>query len=431
MESLLMWTRINQPFAVPPEVRAVLTHLYDAGFEAYLVGGCVRDWIRGEQVKDYDVATSATPENIEKIFPKVIEVGRAFGVMKVVAENGRQIEVATFRKESKYEDHRHPSQVEFSNILEDASRRDFTVNALYYDLKTAQILDSFDGLADLKNKVIRAIGDPEARFKEDSLRLMRAVRFASRFGFTIEPNTEVAIQKFSTLISKVSVERVRDEVERMLGTSRAREAVLMLHHLKLFDYVFPEISVAILEKRKIWDLTLGALDHLKNDSGLEDSAFYLALIYLPTLRRYHIDQRAIHASAIAERLKLSREQTQLLIYLVQETAKFREVFSMREATIYRWMKHPSFPVLMRFHALDALSFDGNQAGLEFVKKIYPEAKKRFEMKPLVTGDDLVRMGMHPGRQFTEILNSVEDLSLEGKFKNKDEALEYVLHQFVK
>ena len=426
-----MWIRINQPFAVPPEVRNILTKLYDAGFEAYLVGGCVRDWIRGDQIKDFDVATSATPENIEKIFPKVIEIGRAFGVMKVIAENGREIEVATFRKESNYKDHRHPSKVEFSSILEDASRRDFTVNALYYDLKTAQVLDSFEGLTDLKNKVIRAIGNPEERFTEDALRLIRAVRFATRFRFTIEAETEMAIQKLSHLIRKVSVERIRDEVERIFVSHHAKEAVVLLQHLKLFDYIFPEIAVAILEKKKTWELTLSALDHLKPDSSLEDSVFYLALIYLPTLRKYPIDQRAGQALAIAERLKLSNEQGKLFAYLVQETAKFRDVFSMREATLYRWMKHEFFPILIRFHALDALSFDGNQAGLEFVKRIYPEAKKRFELKPMITGDDLVKLGMHPGRQFTEILTSVDDLMLEGKLKSKDEALEYVLHHFVK
>jgi poly(A) polymerase len=426
-----MWTRINQPFAVPLEVRSVLTKLYDSGFEAYLVGGCVRDWIRGDQVKDYDVATSATPEDIEKIFPKVIEVGRAFGVMKVIAENGRQIEVATFRKESNYQDHRHPGKIEFSNILEDASRRDFTVNAFYYDLKTGQVLDSFDGLSDLKNKIIRAIGEPEARFNEDALRLMRAVRFAARFGFTIESKTELAIQKLSHLITKVSVERIRDEIGQIFSTKRSKEAMVLLQQLKLFESIFPEIAVAILEKRKTWDLTLAALDHFKPEAAQEDIVFYLALIYLPTLRKYPIDQRASHAMLISERLKLSKDQSHLFAYLVQETAKFREVFSMREATIYRWMKHEYFPVLMRFHALDALSFDGNQAGLEFVNKIYPEAKKRFEMKPMITGDDLVKLGMQPGRQFTEILHSVEDLSMEGKFKSKDDALEYVLHHFVK
>jgi len=242
-----MWIRINQPFAVPAEVRNVLTTLYDAGFEAYLVGGCVRDWIRGDTIKDYDVATSAKPEDIEKLFPKTVEVGRAFGVMKVIAENGRHIEVATFRKESDYQDHRHPGKVEFSSVMEDASRRDFTVNCFYYDLKTGQVLDFFDGLTDLKSKVIRAIGVPEDRFTEDALRLMRAVRFASRFGFTIEPQTEVAIQKLSSLITKVSIERVRDEVERILSGPNAREAVVMLHHLKLFESIFPEIAVAILE----------------------------------------------------------------------------------------------------------------------------------------------------------------------------------------
>ena len=426
-----MWIRINQPFAVPAEVRNVLTRLYDAGFETYLVGGCVRDWIRGDAVKDYDVATSATPEDIEKIFTKVVEVGRAFGVMKVIAENGRNIEVATFRKESDYQDHRHPNKVEFSSVKEDASRRDFTVNAFYYDLKTGQVLDFFDGLSDLKSRVIRAIGIPEERFTEDALRLLRAVRFASRFGFTIEPETEVAIQKLSPLITKVSMERIRDEIERILSGPNAREAAVLLQHLKLFECIFPEIAVAILEKKKTWDRTLDALEHLKKDPGTEDGAFYLALIYLPCLRKFPIDQRNSQALVIATRLKLSTHQLKLFQYLVTETTKFREVFSMREATLYRWMKHEYFPVLMRFHALDALSFDGNQAGLEFVKKIYPEAKKRFEMKPLITGDDLVKLGMQPGRQFTEILEAIEDLSMEGQLKSKDEALEYVLHHFVK
>ena len=425
-----MWTRINQPFIVPTEVRAVLTQLYGAGFEAYLVGGCVRDWIRGDQVKDYDVATSATPEDVEKLFPKVIEVGRAFGVMKVIAENGRAIEVATFRKESNYKDHRHPSKVEFSSILEDASRRDFTINALYFDLKTGQVLDSFDGLNDLKNKVIRAIGDPGARFNEDALRLIRAVRFAARFRFTIDPITESAIQKHSPLIRKVSIERVREEVELILTSNHARDAMILLQRLWLFENIFPEISVAVIEKKKVWDQTLAVLDHLKLNLGNEDIVFYLALLYLPTLRKYAVDQRGAHATEVAERFKLSKEQQGIFAYLVQETVKFKEVFSMREATIYRWMKHEYFPILMRFHQIDALSFDGNQAGLEFVKKLYSEAKKRFEMKPLLSGDDLVKLGMQPGRQFTEILHSIEDLTMEGKFKTRDEALEYVLQNYV-
>ena len=425
-----MWIRINQPYAVPAEVRNVLTGLFDAGFEAYLVGGCVRDWIRGEAVKDYDVATSARPEDIERIFPKVVEVGRAFGVMKVIAENGRHIEVATFRKESDYQDHRHPSKVEFSSVREDASRRDFTINAFYYDLKTGQVLDFFDGMADIKSKVIRAIGHAEERFTEDALRLLRAVRFASRFACTIEPETESAIQKLAHLIQKVSIERVRDEVERVLAGPRPREALILMQHLKLFEPVFPEIAVAIREKKKIWDYTLATLAHLTGEGESEDPAFYLALVYLPTLRKYPIDQRGNQAQAIASRLKLSNEQQSLFVYLVQETTKFREVFSMRDATLFRWMKHENFPVLMRFHMLDAMSLDGNHAGLEFVKKAYIEAKKRFDMKPLITGDDLVRLGMQPGRQVTEILNTIEDLSIEGQLKSKDEALEYVLQHFV-
>lgn len=426
-----MWTRINQPFQLPPEVRSILTTLFNQGFEAYLVGGSVRDWIRGQPIKDYDIATSAKPEDIEKIFPKVIEIGRAFGVMKVITETGREVEVATFRKESDYQDRRRPSKVVFSDVQSDASRRDFTVNALYYDLKSGEVLDLFGGLEDLKNKIIRAIGKPEERFEEDALRLLRAIRFSARFGFTIEEKTRAAIKALAPLIAEVSIERVRDEIERMLTAASCKQAFLDLDEMGLVETVMPEIAVAKLDQKKVSDQTARVLSQLATYSLEEPISFYWALVYLPTLRLHPVEKRELEAKKIAHRLKLSNENSEQMAYLVRETPKFKDAFSMREATLLRWMSEAHFELLMRFHELDAISYDGNLAGLEFVKSIYPEAKRRFHVKPLITGDDLVKLGMSPGRQFTEILRAVEDLALEGKLTEPEQALEYVLKYFVR
>lgn len=426
-----MWTRIDKPFSIPAEVRQVLTKLYDAGFEAYLVGGCVRDFLLGRPIQDYDVATSATPDEVEKVFTRVIEVGRAFGVMKVLCETGREVEVATFRKEWNYRDHRHPGKVEFSDVKTDGSRRDFTVNSLYYDLKTAQVLDSFGGVGDLKDKVIRAIGKPEERFQEDALRLARAVRFASRLSFQIEAETRDAIKSCSPLIRKVSVERIRDELEKMIMHPNSRSAIVELEALGLLENMMPEVSVAKIEQKKVWDQTLRVLSTLSKANGIENQAFHWALFLLPTLRLHAIEKRDEEVRKIAKRLKLSNECADTMAYLVRETPKFKDAFSMREATLLRWMREPEFETLMRFHELDSISYDGNQAGLEFVQSIYPEAKRRFKVKALISGDDLVKLGMSPGRQFTEILRTIEDLTLEGALTDSDQAMNYVLTHFVK
>ena len=425
-----MWTRIDKPLSLPPEVRFVLTKLYDAGYESYLVGGCVRDFLRNAPIKDYDIATSAKPEEIETIFPHTVGVGRAFGVMKIITESGREIEVATFRKESNYQDHRHPSKVEFSDVRADASRRDFTVNALYYNLKDSQVLDFFNGLDDLKSKTLRAIGNPALRFEEDALRLMRAVRFAARFGLTIENATKEAILEASPLIRKISIERVRSELEKMLTHSSCKPAMVELEQLRIFENVLPEISVAKLDQKKVWDQTLRVLTGMGVYPREEPIAFYFALLFLPTLRLHAIEKRDQEARKIALRLKLSNESTEQMAYLVRETPKFREAFSMREATLLRWMREKDFELLMRFHEVDAISYDGNLAGLEFVRSIYQESKRRFDLKPLITGEDLVKMGMSPGRPFAEILRSVEDLTLEGKLSTSQEALEYVLGKYI-
>jgi poly(A) polymerase len=426
-----MWTRIDRPFSIPAEVRSVVTVLLGAGFEAFLVGGCVRDFLLGKPIKDYDIATNARPEDVERLFPKVLEMGRAFGVMKVITESGREVEVATFRTESNYRDHRHPTQVEFSTAEADSARRDFTINALYFDLKTSQVLDFNNGLDDLKAKVIRAIGDPAKRFEEDALRLMRAVRFSARLGFAIEENTRIAIKENAPLIRKISIERVRDELEKIITHPTAKFAVLDLDALHLFENVMPEISVAKLIQRKVWDQTLRVLSVMGSYEKTEPVSFYWALLLLPTLRLLSVEKRDAEARKIAVRLKLPNACADEMAYLVRETPKFNFAFNMREATLIRWMKEEWFELLMRFHALDAISYDGNQSGLEFVSSLYPEMKKRFSLKPLINGEDLLKLGLNPGRQFTEILSAIEDLTLEGGLTTSSDALDYVLKNFVK
>jgi poly(A) polymerase len=385
----------------------------------------------GRPIKDFDIATSARTEEVEKIFPKVVLVGKAFGVCKVVTDGGLMLEVATFRKDGEYKDHRRPTTVEFGSVEADGARRDFTVNALYFDIKSQQILDLFGGLQDLKAKVHRAIGIPDDRFKEDALRLLRAVRFSARLGFVIEDSTRQAILERVSLLKKVSVERVREEMEKILTHPSAKAALVDIENLGMLEYLVPEISVGKLEQKKVWDQTLRVLGVLGHHGREESPPFYWALFLLPTLRLYPIEKRDVESRKISARLKFSNEDSDLMAYLVRETPKFKDAFSMREATLLRWMRDERFELLMRFHELDAVSYDGNLAGIEFVKAIYPEAKRRFQLKPLISGDDLVKLGMSPGRQFTDILRAIEDLTLEGALTTSEEALDYVLANFVK
>jgi tRNA nucleotidyltransferase/poly(A) polymerase len=217
----------------------------------------------------------------------------------------------------------------------------------------------------------------------------------------------------------------------MITHATARLAIVELENLGLFENIMPEISVAKLGQKKVWDQTLRVLKVLGTHEQIEPISFYWALFLLPTLRLLSVEKRDPEARKIAARLKLSNECADEMAYLVTETPKFIFAFSMRESTLVRWMREKSFELLMRFHALDAVSYDGNQAGLEFVSALYPEMKKRFHQKPLLTGEDLVKLGLDPGRQFTEILRTIEDLSLEGQLQNSEDALDYVLKHFVK
>ena len=406
--------------------------MHEAGYVAYLVGGSVRDFLLNLPSKDHDIATDALPEKILEIFPKSITVGKAFGVLKVPTGTsstlGPLVEVATFRQDLDYQDHRHPSRVIFSNAFEDAIRRDFTVNALYFDSRTARILDATGGMEDLREGWIRAIGHPPQRFREDSLRLLRAVRFQTQFGFRIHPETAEAIRAHAKLIVKVSPERIQEEVTRMLRGPRPAQAFTLLSELELLPYILPE--VAALRNGEGWNRLLKTLNHLARQNP-ERSALISWVAVLHDVGT-PLESAKI-AKNIATRLKMSRDQCDTIAAMVADHPKFKEVFQMRESTLQRWIRQPYFEELLAFHRAYATAYDGNLAYHEFCAARLEQFQRvsALNNQKLIDGKDLIQLGFQPGPEFSEILTAVEDLTLENKLRTKEEALEYVVRNFVK
>ncbi|MBU6375774.1 MAG: CCA tRNA nucleotidyltransferase [Bdellovibrionales bacterium] len=451
MENRLKWTRTERAMPLPEAVRETLSKLDDAGFVGFLVGGCVRDFLLSRPTKDYDIATNALPDELEKIFPNALEVGKAFGVLKIPSSNSGLLEVATFREDLEYKDHRHPVGVKFSGPEEDARRRDFTVNALFYDPKTQRILDSVGGLEDLKSKTLRAIGDPAVRFKEDALRLLRAVRFTHALGFHLDASTQAAAKTQARLIQKISQERIREEMTRMLQGPHPANAVKMLSDLDLLFYVLPEVEVLkkteqpTYVKRNLWLHTLSVLEICSNQNPKRSVALSWAALLQeigkPIAWRKsgeksfvgHDREAAMAAEKIGERLKFSREEIDRLVILVRDHLKLREVFHMREATLQRLIREPAFEELLALHRAAASATDGNHACWEFARSRYLEYLKSPppDAAKIITGEDLIHLGLTPGPRFSEILRTVEDQVLERQITTKEQALDYVLKHFVK
>ena len=443
---------------LPEEVRAALSRLDAAGHVAYVVGGCVRDFLLGKPAKDHDIVTSASPDEICGLFPDAITVGKAFGVIKVPLRQGpagATLEIATFREDLEYEDHRHPTAVRFAGPAEDAARRDFTINALFYDPKTSRILDTVGGVEDLKSGIVRAIGEPSERFREDALRLLRAVRFTTRFGFRLEPATEQAVKDRARLITKVSAERIRDEVTLMLLGPGSAVSVRMLRELGLLAHVLPEVdSLARVPDSPVnepggatvFAHTLRVLELLERSGSPRSVPLVWAALLHGVGKGMAFDRSGgknfngheLFASQIAhrvcERMRLSRDESARVCVIVSELLKFRDVFQMREATLQRFIAQPAFAELLALHRADALASDGNLAFHEFcsarLREMEEARRKGFDAR-LLKGDDLVQLGLKPGPRFSEILREVEDLALERKLTTKEEALEYVLRNFVR
>jgi poly(A) polymerase len=431
----------------------IVCTLRAASHQAYLVGGCVRDILLHRDPADYDVATSATSEQVMSIFPQTWAVGARFGVVLVPVPSGagqaETIEVATFRSDIGYSDGRHPDEVRFSrDPREDVQRRDFTINGLLLDPVTNEVLDFVDGRADLAAGIIRAIGNPQERFSEDKLRMLRAVRFAARFGYHVDAATMAAIQELASQIHQVSRERVRDELTKMLTEGQARDAFLLLDETGLLLEVLPEISAMkgveqppqFHPEGDVFVHTLLLLEKLPQPCS--PTLAWGALLHdvgkPPTFRvapdriRFdgHVDVGVKMAEEICRRLRFSNDNTQRIVELVHHHMRFADIERMKQSTLKRFLRLPRFEEHLALHRLDAESSNGILTFYNFAREqlnsFPPEA---IRPAPLISGNDLIAAGYASGPRFKEILAAVEDGQLEGRFKNREEALEFVRREF--
>ena len=427
---------MNAP--IPAAPLEVLRTLRENGHEALLVGGCVRDLLLGRAPKDWDVATDALPDRIEALFPKTVAVGKAFGIIAVVCDDGSTVEVATYRADSPYADGRHPGAVAFTNAREDALRRDFTVNALFLDPATGDIRDFVGGRADLDARVIRAIGDPETRFAEDHLRLLRAVRFAAVLGFAIEPATFAAIRKLAPHIRRISAERIRDELFRLLTEApQAGQALQLLRDAALLKEILPEIEALVgveqppefhpegdvfvhtklmldaLPKNPSLRLALSVLLH---DVGKPPTAQYATLPDGTQRWRFecHASVGADMARAILERLRAPNALADDVCAIIGGHMRLADAPKMRAPKLRRLLGAPTFDDELELHRLDCLSSHAILDVYEFLKTEQAKfASEPVLPPPLVSGRDLIALGHAPGPHFAKILQDAYDRQLEG------------------
>ena len=430
---------------------SICATLRGGGYQALLVGGCVRDLLLGREPADYDVTTDATPEQAMALFPESIAVGVQFGVI-LIPHDGLKVEVATFRSDVGYSDGRHPDSVVYSKTpQEDVQRRDFTINGLLMRHDTGEVLDFVGGQPDLEAKVIRAIGEPGRRFAEDKLRMMRAVRFAARFGFDIEAETFRAIRRHVGEIRQVSPERLHEELTKMLTEGAARRAFELLDETWLLQQVLPEIGAMkgveqppqYHPEGDVWIHTLLMLEGLPADASptlawgvlLHDVGkppTYQSAAETGDRIRFnnHVEVGVRMAEGICRRLRFSNEDTEQILALVDNHMKFAAVEEMRTSTLKKFVRLPHFDEHLALHRLDCLSSHRHLESYEFVTRflaVTPPEQVRPER--LLTGDDLREMGFRPGPLFSQILQALEDGQLEGQIRTREEAEEYVLSKF--
>ena len=425
---------------------AVIAKLRSAGHQAYLVGGCVRDVLLGIRPKDWDVATDARPDRIMDLFPNSGRVGAHFGVV-LVRDGFSQVEVATFRSDHEYADGRRPSAVHFeSDPRGDVMRRDFTINGLMMDPDTSEVLDYVGGRADLLRRIVRAIGDPDTRFEEDHLRLLRAVRFAARLEFEIDAATFAAIQRHHSLIRKVSAERVRDELVRILTEGGARRGFEMLDASGILADILPEVSAMkgveqppeYHPEGDVWVHTLLLLEKLDHPTpALALGALLHDVGKPPTFRvadriRFdgHAEEGVRLAHGILTRLRFSRDDMEQVEALVANHMRFIDLHRMKDSTLKRFLRMPGFDEHLELHRLDCLSSNGRLESYELAKRKLQEfPEDRLKPPPLLTGADLIAAGYEPGPLFSQILSAVEDAQLEGLISTGGEALAMVRQRF--
>jgi poly(A) polymerase len=428
--------------------RHIVITLRDQGHEAYWAGGCVRDQLLGRTPKDYDVATGALAAEIQSCFPRTEAVGAQFGVV-IVKGDEADVEVATFRLDHDYCDGRRPSGVSFTRSPEqDVQRRDFTINGLLYNPLEERYLDFVGGQRDLEARLIRAIGSPDDRFAEDKLRMLRAVRFAARLDFSIEPATLAAIRNHAAEIQQIAAERIQAELNRILTEGRARRGFELLDEAGLLEVILPEVArmkgVAqppeFHPEGDVWTHTLLMLDQLENPSVTLALGTLLHDVGKPPTYRVaerirfdgHVEAGVEISREICERLRYSNRDTEQVVELVANHMRFGDVTRMRASTLKRFMRLPGFDEHLELHRVDCLSSHRNLGNYEFVRRMESELGEKDLRPPrLITGSDLIAAGYEPGPPFQAILTEVEDAQLEGRLSSREEALAFVEQRFEK
>jgi poly(A) polymerase len=423
----------------------IVQRLQRAGFAAFWVGGCVRDFLLGREPQDYDIATDARPEKIDKLFKHTLAVGRKFGVM-IVVEGKQQFQVATFRAEADYQDGRRPGKVVFSNAEADAQRRDFTVNGLFYDPIAEKLHDWVGGEQDLRAKIIRTIGAPEERFAEDHLRLLRAVRFAAQLGFEIEPETFAAVKRLASKIELISAERIRDELIKLFAPPHAGRGLVLLRDSRLLPGVLPELIATILcQQSPDYHPEGTVFEHIrlmleKMPPGAPPSLPWAVILHdiaKPATAERDPATGAIHfyghekvgaelADRILKRLRFPRKQIEEIVACVRQHMQFKDVKQMRKATLRRLLLRKTFPLELELHRLDCLGSHGNLDHYEFLLAQAAELKKKPAIRPpLVTGKDLIKLGMKPGPAMGVLLDEIREKQLADELKTPREARAWV------
>jgi len=426
---------------------SIVRRLKASGFEAYFVGGCVRDFVRGVTPGDYDIVTSALPDQVTEIFERTLAVGAKFGVMVVILD-GCPYEVATFRSDDVYEDGRRPTCVHFSSAREDVLRRDFTINGLLMDPETNQIIDYVDGLADIDRKVLRTIGNPAVRFNEDYLRMLRAIRFTANLDFKMDSATQSAIQANAACIRGISAERITEELHKILTRGGARLGFELLAETDILQRLLPEVDrmrgveqpPRFHPEGDVWQHTMIMLEMLSAETSpdTDPTLAWGALLHdvgKPVSRTE--DEKGVHfyghvklgetiADDILHRLRFSRAQRETVINLIRQHMVFMNVQKMRPARLKRFLRMPDFHLHLQLHRLDCLASHGMLDNYEFCRDQL-QNMEQDELHPprQLTGDDLLAMGFTPGKLIGKILRALEEEQLEDRVHSTEEAVAFV------
>ena len=419
----------------------LLRRLQEAGHEAYLVGGCVRDELRGMAPQDYDMATSARPEEVEALFPQTHAVGKSFGVILVV-EHGHTFEVATFRAESDYTDGRRPNTVTFSDAQTDASRRDFTVNGLFMDPLTDTVHDWVGGQEDLAKRRLHTIGHPTERFNEDHLRLLRAVRLAAQLDFEIDPATFAAVRDMADHIARVSAERVRDELLKLFRPPYAARGLDLLHESGLLAQVLPELLPTVTCEQSpdyhpegtVYDHIRLMLSKLPAEASVELPWTALLHDIAKPVTQSECEEGRIHfyghekigadmAQQILQRLRFPNVEIEAIVQTVRYHMQFKDAPKMRKATLRRMLMRPTFELELEQHRLDCLGSHGLMDIYDFIREQQTVLQKKpLLLEPLISGRDLIGLGIEPGPALGQLLDAVRDQQLAEAFSTREEAL---------